>query len=67
MELALTDPRQAVLRSFYLLSKALAEAAFPKSPIALRSFDDPAILDAAMKILKANVKSRKEQQKFMLC
>jgi hypothetical protein len=54
MELALTDPRQAVLQSFYLLSKALAEAAFPKSPIALRTFDDPAILEAAIKILRNN-------------
>src|SRR5258708_7452688 len=59
MELALTDPRQAVLQSFYLLSKALVEkafgslaSAFPTSSISSAGPTGDPPLDAALKVLK---------------
>jgi hypothetical protein len=53
MKLAITDPRQAVLRSFYLLSRALVDRALPGSLDSSRVIDD-SIIDAAMKMLRNN-------------
>jgi hypothetical protein len=51
MRLAITDPRQAVLRSFYLLSRALVDRALPNSLVDSRVIND-SMIDAAMKMLR---------------
>jgi hypothetical protein len=48
MQLALTDPRQAVLRSFYLLARAIIRKAFDPAPI-----PDDSVMDVAIERLKA--------------
>ena len=48
MELALTDPRQAALRSFYLMARAIIVRAFDPAPVPVDS-----VLDAAIEQLTA--------------